>query len=158
MKVEQMMSTNVKTCSPNDTLEIAAGIMWDHDCGIVPVVDPEGKAIGVVTDRDICMAGYTQGMQYWQIPVSIAASKKIFTIKPSDSLHKAEAVMRLHQVRRLIVVDDVGKVAGVLSINDLARKAKHAADLSDVAQTLSAICQTARHDEDGGTKTKAASA
>ncbi len=143
MNVDQLMTRTIKTCSMNDTLEVAARIMWDNDCGAVPVVDLDGRAIAMVTDRDICMAGFTQGLQYWQIPVSVAASKTLFAVRPTDSLQKTEEVMRARQVRRVAVTDDSGKLLGIVSLNDLARHAAQRADdlaLEDVARTLSAIC------------------
>lgn len=149
MNVEQLMSRNVKTCSPNDTLEVAARIMWENDCGVVPLVDAEGRAVGVVTDRDICMAGFTQGLQYWQIPVARAASKSLYAIKPNESLQAAERLMGTHQVRRLAVIDDNGKLVGILSLNDLARHAgRRAEDLStdEVARTLALVCHRLRPD------------
>ena len=48
MNVEQLMSKNVKICTPNDTLEVAARIMWENDCGVVPIVDQEGRAVGMI--------------------------------------------------------------------------------------------------------------
>lgn len=68
--------------------------MWENDCGVVPVVDQGGRASGMVTDRDICIAGLTQGLQYWQIPVSTAASKNVYAVRPTDSLQTAEEMMR----------------------------------------------------------------
>ncbi len=149
MNVDQLMSKNIHTCSANDTLEVAARIMWDNNCGVVPVVDQDGRAIGMVTDRDICMAGFTQGLQFWQIPVAIAASKTVFTVHPDDSLEKAEEIMRARQVRRLAVIDDADRVVGVLSLNDLAlhvgrRPGDVGAD--ELAMTLSAICRRPRPD------------
>jgi CBS domain-containing protein len=146
MNVDHLMNRNVKTCSPNDTLEMAARLMWENDCGVVPVVDLEGHAVGMITDRDICMAGFTQGLQYWQIPVSIAASKCVFAVRPDDSLEKAEEIMRTRRVRRLAVTTEDGRVVGVLSLSDLARHAgRRADDLSsdEIAKTLFAICQHA---------------
>ena len=141
------MNRNVKTCSPNDTLEVAARIMWENDCGVVPVVDGDGRAVGMITDRDICMAGFTKGLQYWQIPVSSAASKVLYAIKPTDPLQSAEDIMRTRQVRRLAVTDDSGKIVGILSLNDLARHAGCRADdlgTDEVARTLAAVCQRPR--------------
>ena len=61
MKVEQVMNRNVKTCRSSDSLDRAAQLMWENDCGCVPIVDDEGRGVGMVTDRDVCMAAYTQG-------------------------------------------------------------------------------------------------
>src|SRR5262245_1269543 len=64
MRVEQLMTRTVQTCTPSDCLERAAGIMWDHDCGALPVTSADGeepRVVGMLTDRDVCMAAYTQG-------------------------------------------------------------------------------------------------
>ncbi len=143
MNVEQLMSRNVKTCFPHDTLEIAARSMWENDCGVLPVVDLEGRPVGMITDRDICIAGYTQGVPLWEIPVSVAASKTLFSVRPTDSVQAAAEIMRTRQVRRLPVTDGEGKLVGLLSLNDLAVHSGHRAeDLpgDEIARTLSGIC------------------
>jgi CBS domain-containing protein len=63
-----------------DDLAAAAAVMWDHDCGCVPVVDSENRPIAMLTDRDVCMAAYTQGLPLRAMSVSSAASKGIFTV------------------------------------------------------------------------------
>ena len=60
MNVEQLMTTDLRTCSPEDTLDCAARIMWEKDCGVVPIVDGADRVVGMITDRDICIASYTQ--------------------------------------------------------------------------------------------------
>ena len=61
MKVHEIMSTDLATCQSEDTLNCAAQIMWERDCGVVPILDQGSRVIGMLTDRDICMAAYTQG-------------------------------------------------------------------------------------------------
>lgn len=148
MKVEQIMTTNVKTCRMNDTLEHAAQIMWDYDCGIVPVVNDAMMPIATITDRDICMAGFLQGRPLREIPVGSAMSKQIVTVHRSEHLSAAESMMRAQQIRRLPVVGDDGAIVGILSLNDIAMRGhlKKGLSLRDelgpvaIAQTLSAIC------------------
>jgi len=139
MNVEQLMSKNVKTCTPNDTLELAARLMWENDCGIVPVVDDAGRVVAMLTDRDVCMAGYTQGLQYWQIPVAVAASKLVFSVRPTDSLQQAEELMRTQQVRRLAVTNERGMLVGVLSLGDLARRHPDDVTSEELARTLRGV-------------------
>ena len=142
MNVEQLMSRNVKTCTPNDTLELAARIMWENDCGIVPVVDEAGRVVAMLTDRDVCMAGYTQGLQYWQIPVAVAASKLVFSVRPTDSLQQAEELMRTQQVRSLAVTNERGQLVGVLSLGDLARRHPDDVSSDELARTLRGVSLT----------------
>ncbi len=144
MKVDMLMSRDVKTCAPTATLDDAARIMWENDCGCVPVVDEQGRATAMVTDRDICMAGLTQGRPYSQIPVSVAASKALYAVKSGDTAQSAEALMSSRQVRRLAVIDDSGRLVGLLSLNDLARRAgRRTGEVAsdEVARTLSSICE-----------------
>src|SRR5690349_16562501 len=69
-----VMTADVVTCSPNDTLHRAAQIMWERDCGAVPVVDAAGRVAGIVTDRDLAMGAFTQGLPLVAIPVGRVAS------------------------------------------------------------------------------------
>ena len=154
MKVEQLMTRNVHTCRSNDGLQRAAELMWEHDCGVVPVIaDGNGAArvVGMITDRDICMAAYTQGRRLADIPVATAMSREVFSCRPTDSLAVALKVMQTNQVHRLPVVDQQEHVVGVLSLADIAREAQHehgstSAEVSDrvVAEALEAISTSRR--------------
>jgi CBS domain-containing protein len=148
MKVQDLMTADVGSCRPFDTIDRGARIMWERDCGAVPVVDQEGRAIAMLTDRDICMAALTQGRTLAEIHVSSAMSRQLWSCRTGDDVKEAEKVMRAHQVRRLPVVDAEGKLVGLLSISDLARAAvstksarakKTAVGPSDVGRTLGAI-------------------
>jgi CBS domain-containing protein len=149
MKVEQLMKSEVFTCSPEDTLDRAAGIMWDHDCGCVPVLGRDGRVAGILTDRDICMAAYTQGKSLWAIPVAIAMRKKVISCRPEESLSAAEKILQANQIRRLPVIDAEGRLVGILSLNDLAREAarerlqkRKAVSDAEIGETLAAICES----------------
>jgi len=119
MIVEALMSREPKTCTTADTLHRAAQLMWDHDCGSVPVVDAAGKLAGIVTDRDVCMSSFTRGQPLHEIPVSDAMSKSVFTISPKATVEAAATLFRERLVRRAPVVDANGALVGVLSIADL---------------------------------------
>lgn len=151
MNVSQIMSRNVETCRPEDRLSTAAGKMWDRDVGALPVVGADGHLCAMITDRDISMAGYTQGRVLHDIPVAVAMSRQVFSCRPEDSLIQAEEVMRSHRVRRLPVVDGGGNLVGIVSLNDLARESEREAgrkgrELSaqEVAVTLAAVCEPHR--------------
>ena len=151
MKVEQLMTKNPRACAASDTLNDAARIMSEADCGMVPVVEENNvvhRLIGVVTDRDISMAAYTSGRSLKELSLDSAMSKDIRTCAPEDSLEVAEQAMREAQVRRLPVVDGAGSILGVLSLADIARQAERERDRkspqvteSEVGTTLSAIAQ-----------------
>ena len=142
MRVADVMSSPAYSCSASETLDRAARVMWDHDTGVVPIVDQAGRAIGMITDRDICMAAYTQGRALSEIRIQQAMSKVVYTCHPDDRLSAAERTLGVHQVRRLPVVDDAGRLLGVLSINDVwrARAQSPLSGLtSDLLSTLAAI-------------------
>ncbi len=146
MFVRELMTQNPRSCDMNDNLDAAARAMWESDCGAIPIVDDGGRVVGIVTDRDICMAAYTQGQPLWYIPVDVAMAKDVFTCRADDGVDVAERAMRNARIRRLPVVDQDNRLVGMLSLNDLAREAVHnghsgAPRNADVTQTLAAICE-----------------
>ena len=118
------MTRNVQFCRPEDTLAAAAGAMWNNDIGSLPVVGADGRVSGVITDRDICMAAYTQGRALADLQVSVAMSRALYSCRPDDALIEAEQTMRSNQIRRLPVLDAAGNLVGVISVCDLAREAE----------------------------------
>lgn len=143
MNVEQLMSREIRTCSPEHRLDCAAQIMWEHDCGIVPIVDDTQRLVGVVTDRDICMAAYTKGRALREIEIREVAMKPTATVSPKDSVRAVEEVMKHHQVRRVVVTDDRHRPVGVVSLNDLARhigRQPNGVSSEEISSTLAAIC------------------
>lgn len=123
MRVSELMTRSVRTARADDNLASIANMMWESDCGCVPIVDDEGRPIAMITDRDICMAALTTGLPIEQIHASTAMSRAIFSVHEPDSLEKAEETMRGKQVRRLPVVDPEGRLIGLLSLGDLIRHA-----------------------------------
>jgi CBS domain-containing protein len=121
MKIEKLMTAKVRACAPTDSLNSAAQLMWEGDCGIVPVIDVDGRPVGVLTDRDIAMSAHLRGGRLGEIPVAEAMSRRLAVVKVDDSLHDALELMRTGQVRRLPVVDAEGRLAGMLSLSDIAR-------------------------------------
>lgn len=151
MRVSQLMTREVATCRPEDDLAKVGRMMFDRDIGCVPVVDQEGRVVGMLTDRDICMAACTQGKSPHDLQAAHTMSHKVFTCSPEDSLIEAEEIMRSHQIRRLPVVDDQNRVTGILSLNDLALEAEREQGVQprrvtthEIAATLAAICQRRR--------------
>jgi len=84
MKAKELMTRDVATCRPEDPMAAAARIMWERDCGIVPVVDGDGRPVGVVTDRDLCMASFTRNEPLSRMPVRDAMAKKPFACREED--------------------------------------------------------------------------
>jgi CBS-domain-containing membrane protein len=119
LRVRDVMSTDVATCRATDSDQHAAQLMWDRDCGVVPVVDDREHAIGVVTDRDLCMASLTKGRSLAGLAVGEAMSGQVHACEADDALEDALGLMRRHRVRRLPVLDADRRVVGMLSLNDL---------------------------------------
>jgi CBS domain-containing protein len=122
--VRTIMTVSVASCRPTDTLNAAAQIMWDQDCGAVPVVDAEGRLCGIITDRDVCMAAYTQGALITAISVGDVMSGPAHTCHPDDTLTKAATLMADAQVRRLPVVDAQDHPIGIVSMADIVRNVR----------------------------------
>ena len=120
-KVGDVMATDVRSCPIHATLNDAAHIMWEYDCGWVPVDDRERQVVGVVTDRDIAMASYTQGRPLFDIPIQNSMSKKITVCEAEDTISLAMKKMRDAKVHRLAVVDRAGTLVGLISMSDIAR-------------------------------------
>jgi CBS domain-containing protein len=148
MKVQDVMNENVKSCQPNTNLAEAMRMMWDYDCGALPVVADGGETVGVITDRDIAIAVGTRHLPAWAIPVGDVMSKELFSVSRNDDIHKALKLMRKYQVRRLPVIDTRGALEGILSLNDIALHAEHGngkkvpgLNYEDVVSTLKAVCE-----------------
>jgi CBS domain-containing protein len=153
MKVQDIMTTEVETCGADSDLGAAATIMWKRDCGSVPVVDGEGKVVGMITDRDICMAVATRNKLASAIKVGEVISGRVYACAPDDRIEDALETMQSAQLRRLPVVDDDGKLHGILSINDVVlhskrgRSKKHVAH-RDVMTTLKVLSEHRTEEDD----------
>ena len=145
MKVQDVMTQDVWTCRPETNLAEAAMQMWRGDCGILPVVADDGKVVGLITDRDICMASATKHRDPATIRVREVTSGKVYGCSPDTDIHEALKIMREKQVRRLPILDAITKkLTGILSMNDVALKAQGGAkaELSaeDVETAMRGIC------------------
>lgn len=136
MRVADIMTTEVHRCLVGETLDRVAKRLWEHDCGALPVVDGRGRTVGMVTDRDICMAAYTTGKALADIPVTTAASHGVCSVTPEDSIEQAESVMKMHRVRRLPVLDIGGNLVGMLTLADIARHAHPSTPPAEIPDAL----------------------
>jgi len=119
MNVREVMTTNPRTVSPNDSIQVAARIMKEEDTGVVPVVD-NGRAVGVVTDRDIVVRAVADGSQPNK-PVREIATIDIVCATPDMSTREATKIMSERQIRRLPVVEG-DRLVGIVSLGDIAVK------------------------------------
>jgi CBS-domain-containing membrane protein len=145
MKVQDVMTYDVQSCRPESNLAEAAMQMWRGDFGAMPVVTAAGKVVGMITDRDICMAAATKHRDPANIRVKELMSGKVYGCSCDTDIHEALKIMQQKQVRRLPIISaEDGRLQGILSMNDVALKtqAGRGVELSaeDVEQTLRAIC------------------
>ncbi|HET9831076.1 MAG TPA: CBS domain-containing protein [Vicinamibacterales bacterium] len=139
MKIEAVMTRNVRTCRPESTLAEVVRDMWEADCGVLPVVGTDGRVVGMITDRDICIALATQGRTADRIAVrEVARHLHVCTCLASDVTTTALKMMQEHQVHRLPVVDDEGHLQGIVSLNDIVMH-KGAANATQIATALAGI-------------------
>jgi len=124
MMVSDLMTREVEACRPGQSLAEAAGLMWRRDCGAVPVVDEGGAVVGIITDRDICMALASRRAYASEVAVGEVMSRDVVTCTPEDDAEEALEAMRRRQVRRLPVVDAHGRLAGILSVADVLRRTR----------------------------------
>lgn len=119
MKVKDIMTQSAVCCGPDTNIGAAVELMWIHNCGVLPVIGPDQKLSGIITDRDICIAVGTRNKLAGELIVSEIATKGVFTCKPDDEVREALRTMTNKQVRRLPVVNKDGIPQGILSTEDI---------------------------------------
>jgi CBS domain-containing protein len=141
MQAKDLMTTNPTCCSPDDTLETAARLMREHDCGSIPVCEHQSpeKVVGMITDRDIAVRAVAEGRGP-DTPIRGCMSPKVHTCSPDSTAEEIEDVMSTHQVRRVPIIDTDGRLLGIIAQADLAlsddpRIAVH--ELAEVVQSVS---------------------
>lgn len=143
--VGKLMNAAPSTCAPGDSLEQAAQVMWERDCGVVPVLAADGSLVGIVTDRDVCMAAYTRGQPLGALTVESTMSQLVHACSPDDSMGHALRLMAAHRVRRLPVVED-GRFVGLVTLADVARDIRkqpgnRVPACVALADTLAVVCE-----------------
>lgn len=147
MKVKEIMTGNPSVCDLNESLAEAAKTMWEADCGVLPVLKDGREVVGLITDRDICMAMAIRDSNPAAVSAEEVLTGDIYSVAPEDEIQTALQVMQEHQVRRLLVVSPEGLLRGILSMNDIVLKAQRKANgkapeirYADVVDTYKAIC------------------
>lgn len=147
MKVKEICTWNPWVCPADATLADAAQIMWDGDCGSVPIVDSGGKVVGMISDRDITIAALTKDRVSRSVEVREVMTGNVYSCGPEDDVRGALRTMGLRRVRRLPVIDEHGILKGILSISDCIRHAKPMFELNgsgipsdELLDALQALC------------------
>jgi CBS domain-containing protein len=142
MKAADLMTRNVATCRPDQTAADAARVMWDRDCGVVPVVDRDGTLKGVVTDRDLLMASQIQGKNPAELRLSSLVRGPVETCRDDSDVQFVLSKMASRQIRRVPIVDRNERLVGIISINDLALRAvDDERQMRPLTKTLAEICR-----------------
>lgn len=129
-----IMTKSVKTATRADSLQTVARLMRDGDMGSVPIVE-DGKLVGIVTDRDLVVRSIADGKDA-STSIAEAMTTDIFSVRPDDFAFEAIRLMGDRQVRRIPVVDDEGRLAGIIAMADIALEME---DQQEIAETLEEI-------------------
>ena len=123
-KIRDVMTSNPSSIEPSATVQEAAKLMRDRDVGPIPIVE-NGSVTGILTDRDIVVKVVAEGKDF-SSPVSEVASRDLITVDPEQTLDEALRLMAQHQVRRLPVCEDDGRLVGIVAQADIARQSDDA--------------------------------
>ncbi|MBR3163095.1 MAG: CBS domain-containing protein [Clostridia bacterium] len=140
MKVKECMCNEVFSCSPSTTVYDAAKIMQTKHVGCIPVCDNQNCMIGVITDRDLVLRCIANDKNAKDTPISDIMTTNVWTCKPDDEMTNAQSKMGNEQIRRLPVVDNNGKVVGMLTLGDLAKNDMELGQ-DEVSDTINSICE-----------------
>jgi len=121
-QIKELMTVRPRTVKAGDTIVEAAKLMRGEDTGIAPIVDGD-RLVGVVTDRDIAVRVVAEGRDPQSTKVEEIASQNLVTVDPQQDLDEALRLMAQHQVRRLPVVEEDGRLVGIVAQADVARHA-----------------------------------
>src|SRR5262245_56601503 len=119
MKIEDVMTRRVVAARADTDLSHVARLMWENDCGAVPVVDAEDRVVGIVTDRDISMSAHFQGRCLRDLRAAICMASEVATCRPTDAPLAVAKLMGEKKIRRVPVTDDSGRLVGLVSMGDL---------------------------------------
>jgi CBS domain-containing protein len=130
MKVKDAMTPNPKVIWLTESLVDAAELMWENDCGVLPVIKDGSKVIGLITDRDICMATAMRQTNPSGVSVEEVMTGQVYSVNPEDDVAQALQTMQDHKIRRLPVVNAQGELEGILSMNDIVLRATESNGMS----------------------------
>ena len=139
MELNTVMTANPACCGRETSLQQVAQMMADNDCGMIPVVDPQGMPLGTITDRDIAVRAVAKGGDMNSCCAGDYMSSPVRTVAQDSSLADCCAAMESAQLRRMPVVDDKGRVVGVVAQADVALNGS-ARDTAEVVKEVSRPC------------------
>ncbi|HEU4641899.1 MAG TPA: CBS domain-containing protein [Gemmatimonadaceae bacterium] len=137
LRASEIMTRNPKAVRPDSSIRDVAQVMKDENTGIVPVVDGEGKLLGVVTDRDIVMRSIPEGKDPAVLRAQDLMTDDVEAVTPDDSVRDVVRTMGDRQVRRVPVVDHEDVLVGIISMADVATRADFDTDLQEALEEIS---------------------
>ena len=147
MKIREVMTRTPRTCGPDSTLAEAAFAMGDARCGVLPVVE-RGRTVGMLTDRDVCLALAREDRRPSEMRVDRAMTRDVHYVKEEETHSRALQLMRRWRVRRLPVLAADGTLRGIVALDDLALRASpdggEGPSWADLVGTFQAICERQR--------------
>jgi CBS-domain-containing membrane protein len=153
MKIEDVMTRRVVAARADTELSHVARLMWDNDCGSVPVVDAEDKLVGMLTDRDLCMGANFSGRALRDLRAASCMASEIATCRPGDAVASVVRTMGTRRVRRMPVTDAAGRLIGLVSMGDVVGAAARAPKKEQkqiqaaLIEALTAICERPPREE-----------
>lgn len=135
--LHEIMTANPSTVSPQDDIEKAARLMVECDCGALPVIGPDKKVAGMITDRDIVIRLIANGRNPLEAKVSDAMTSEAHSVRENEPLERVFAMMSERQVRRILVVDDKGEVVGIVAQADLALETSRDEAVGETVEQIS---------------------
>ena len=145
MRVQDIMKKPVSYCHAGTDAAAAAEIMWNQNCGCLPVVEDGARVIGMVTDRDLFIALGTQNRRPAELRVDEVMTRDLSSCSPDDDVRTALRAMAQKQAHRLPVVDKNGDLRGILSMDDVVVHARREGLSNDVIDALTTICERASY-------------
>ena len=121
MTCEELMTLNVAYCAQDDRIDLAAIIMRDRNVGALPVVGPQNRPVGIITDRDLAITICANAEDGFYKRVKEIMRSPVICCRESDNVSAVLTAMAEHHVRRVPIVDRVGRLVGIISMDDLAR-------------------------------------
>jgi CBS domain-containing protein len=144
--VEDLMTPDPACCTPDDPVTVAARLMIEHDCGAIPVVEDANsrKLVGIITDRDIVVRVVAEDNDPAEMPVELVMSTDLVKIGTGTGVEECAQLMAENRIRRLPVVDEAGRLVGIVAQADLARASAQQPELEeDLAEMLEEVSEPA---------------
>jgi CBS domain-containing protein len=135
-EIREVMNSNPRTVEPGATVQEAARLFRDEDVGSLPIVEGN-RLVGTITDRDVVLRVVAEGKDPQSVVVGDVATTDLVTVEPQQNLDEALRLMAKHQVRRLPVVEEGGRLVGIVAQADVAQEA----DAARVGETVEEISQ-----------------